>query len=229
MVQISREYTAKNLVKRNGAQIEFIVLHDTAGNGGLGDVKYLANDPEKRKVSVDYVIPKDGVVYQLNPDPFVYCTSHAGRKTQFRGYVDQQVNRHSIGIEIGQKADLKGLNPLYPKAQVQAVAELCSSLCTIHGLDKVSITTHAKIIRDGSRSDPRQFPWEQFWEFFNEEGHTSLGDHTTGRIYHTVVRGDTLWALSVQYLTSIESIKALNNMKTMNTNIKVGQKLLVKE
>lgn len=227
MVTTSREYTAKNLNKRNGAKIEFIVLHDTAGNGGLGDVKYLANDPERRGVSVEYVIPKDGTIYQLNPDPFTYCTNHAGRKTKFRGYLNHQVNRHSIGIEIGQRVNMRDLNPKYPEAQIFAVADLCSSLCSIHGLDKTDITTHSKIITDGSRSDPREFPWDQFWKFFNRG--VGSGVHEDRKIEHVVVKGDTLYSLSVKYLTSIEKLKALNGMSTMNNNIKVGQKLIVKE
>lgn len=227
MVTTSREYTAKNLVRRNGARPEFIVLHDTAGNGGIGDVKYLANDPEKRGIAVDYAIPKDGTIYQLNPDPLTYCTSHAGRKTHFRNYSGPQVNRHSIGIEIGQKIKISDLDPKYPEVQIRAVADLCSSLCDMYDLDKTDITTHAKIITDGSRSDPREFPWEQFWAMFN--GTSDIATHSTGRIEHIVVKGDTLYSLSQKYLTSVEKIKALSGMNTMSMTIKLGQKLIVKE
>lgn len=226
-MKANRDYTAKNLHARGQAKPEFIVLHDTAGNGGLGDVKYLAQDPEKRGVSVDFVIPKDGTIYQLNPDLRKRYTSHAGRKTSFRGRSNANVNKYSVGIEIGQRASLVE----YPEVQVASVAETCAYLCRELGLDKTDITTHAKIITDGSRSDPRQFPWPVFWVFFNEfSGLVSPGSATDDpRIYHVVKRGDTLYSLSQEYLTSVEHIKALNGMDDRSNTIHVGQKLVVKE
>lgn len=221
MVKVDRTYTAKNLVERGKYTPKFIVLHDTAGNGGLGDVKYLANDPEGRGISVDYCVPKDGKIYKLNPDIVRYGTNHAGRATSFRGVSGSIVNRSSIGIEIGQKADITGLNPLYPEVQVKSVGELCRKLCDDFELTKTDITTHAKIITDRSRSDPRQWPWDLFWVYFDGEEKQP--------IYHVVEAGDTLWSLSRKYLTSVESLKAMNSMNDRSNIIRVGQKLLVKE
>lgn len=231
MANYNQSYRAKNLGKnRNGKDrdVKFIVLHDTAGNGGIGDVKYLASDPEGRGVSVDFVVPKDGTVYQLNPSLPKYWTFHAGRNTFFRDYSNGNVNVHSVGIEIGQKANMKGLDPAYPDVQVVAVAELCRDLCTGFGLSKTDITTHSKIIRDGSRSDPRNFPWTRFWEVFNGAG-AVVGEAVSASMWHVVKPGDTLWGLSRLYLTSVESIKALNNMNDTSNVITLGQRLLVKE
>lgn len=219
----NKTFKAKNTGKR-AKPVQFIVLHDTAGNGGLGDVKYLANDPERRGVSVDFCIPKDGTIYQLNHDLRGRCTFHAGRRTRFRGHVNGGVNQSSIGIEIGQKANMQGLNPAYPPDQIMAVAQVCSYLCKEFDLTKLDITTHAKIITDGSRSDPRNFPWDQFWIYFN------AGDAgIIGEMYHTVVAGDTLYALAIKYTTTVERIKALNSMNDMSNLISVGQSLRVKE
>ena len=220
---------AKNLGKRSG-RVEFIVLHDTAGNGGRGDAEYLASDPEKRGVSVDFCILKDGTVYQLNPDLKNKCTYHAGRNTAFRGRSNGGVNQHSVGIEIAQKANMKGLSPAYPEAQVRAVAEVCRYLCETFQLTKVDITTHSKIIRDGSRSDPRNFPWEGFWDFFNKgNGDEPAGGPSLGTMVHTVQDGDTLYSLSREYTTTVEKIKALNSLNTTSNVIHPGQILIVKE
>lgn len=216
-------YRAKNLNTRRGIKPSFIVLHDTAGSGELGDVKYLANDPEGHGVSVDFVVPKSGEVYQLNPDLKKYYTNHAGRSTRFNDFRNRDVNLHSVGIEIAQKARLDSIvGELYPDVQVRAVADLCSNLCTLFNLTRNDITTHANIITDGSRSDPRKFPWDNFWRYFT--------NHNTGidrSDIYTVAAGDTLWSIAVKFGITVEHLKASNNMNTPSNLIQVGQKLVV--
>lgn len=223
----SRKYTAENLGTRT-SKVEFIVLHDTAGTGSKNDAIYLANDPEERGISVDFCIDKEGTVWQLNPDLARYCTFHAGRHTSFRSRKNGGVNQHSIGIEIAQKANMKGLDPAYPDVQVREVARICREVCQQFKLTKLDITTHSKIITDGSRSDPRNFPWDAFWGYFNNLN-GEPGTPTSQPIVHTVQEGDTLYSLSKQYLTSVEKIKALNKLNTPSNLITVGQKLKVKE
>ncbi|MBK7393674.1 MAG: N-acetylmuramoyl-L-alanine amidase [Chloracidobacterium sp.] len=218
-INIKRDYTAKHM--SNGARTPVgIVLHDTAGSGTINDVKYLANPGDGRQVSVDFVVTRDGGIYQLNPDLKNHWTYHAGRATKFKGFTNGSVNKATVGIEISQKANLS-LKPLYPGAQVQAVAELCAYLCKMFNLKKEDITTHANIITDGSRSDPRQFPFADFYNLFNAAG----GQKPTT---YTVVAGDTLYALAKKYGTTIEEIKKLNMMNTASNAITVGQKLVVK-
>lgn len=231
MFTIKADHRAKNLGRRRGASPEFIVLHDTAGNGGMGDVRYLSADPEQRGVSVDFVIPKTGDIYQLNPDLAQYFTFHAGRKTRFRNYSNAEVNRHSIGIEIGQTVKLPTSGPIYPSDQVHAVAVVCAMVCNLFDLDKSDITTHSKIITDGSRSDPRQFPWQQFWTYFDSESIEQGNEKLAQPTIHTVAQGDTLYSLSQRYLTSVESIKGLNpgEFDGPSTTIKPGQRLIVKQ
>lgn len=224
----NKTLSAKNRGVRTG-KVEFIVLHDTAGSGTDGDPKYLANDPENRKISVDYCVTKDGTVWELNHDLSGHCTFHAGRHTSFRGRVNGAVNQHSVGIEISQKADMRGLNPAYPEIQVVAVAFLCRDLCSRFNLTKEDITTHAHIITDGSRSDPRNFPWDAFWAYFAGVDAPAIPE-VDGRpkvVYHTVVVGDTLSGLANTYKTTIEQLKARNGMNTPSNVIKVGQRLIV--
>lgn len=197
-----------------------IILHDTAGSGTHNDTRYLANPGDGRKVSVDFTVERDGSIYQLNPDLKKFWTYHAGRATQFKGLRNQEVTKACIGIEIVQKANMS-LTPLYPDAQVSSVARLCAYLVKEFDLKREDITTHAKVITDGSRSDPRKFPWSEFWAVY--EIHAGGGIVT-----HIVEPGDTLWALANKYSTRIETIKALNEMNAASTVIALGQKLRVK-
>jgi len=219
-MDIKRDYTARNLGSGQRT-VKGVVLHDTAGSGRINDVRYLADPGDGRVVSVDFCVTRDGEVYQLSPDLKRNWTFHAGRSTRFKGHINGAVNKHTVGIEIVQKADLS-LSPLYPEAQVKSVAELCAYLCEEFDLSKDDITTHARIITDGSRSDPRRFPFDQFDDFFNI---ASDGQET---VKHTVVAGDTLYSLANRYQTTIEEIKRLNGINEASNLITVGQILIVK-
>lgn len=227
-MNIITDLVAKNLATfRSKRTIRGIVLHDTAGSGKHGDTIYLANDPENRGISVDFTVERDGKIYQLNPNPLKFFTSHAGRATKFRGFVNAQVNRVTLGIEIVQKANLS-LLPIWPLEQVTAVAELCAHLCKTYNLTKDDITTHQLIITDGSRTDPRKWPFQDFWSYFNDFARRNAPE-LAGKIKHTVALGDTLYALARTYGTTIEKLKALNNMNYPSNEIMVGQILAVKE
>ena len=221
MVTIRRDFTAVH--RRNGTrQVVGIVLHDTAGSGTMNDVRFLASDND-RGVSVDFCITRDGQAFQLSPDLRNTTMFHAGRSTRFRGLVNAAVNRGTIGIEIVQKADLS-LSPTYPAVQVRSVAELCAQLCQDFNLTRGDITTHALIIRDGSRSDPRQFPFSTFDEIFNDAFNGTGGNPVT----HTVVAGDTLFSLARRFETTIEEIKRLNGINEASDLIQIGQVLIVR-
>ncbi|HKI02262.1 MAG TPA: S8 family serine peptidase [Thermoanaerobaculia bacterium] len=161
--------TARHLRERPGKVIG-VVLHDTAGSGRHNDTLYLANPSDGRTVSVDFTVERDGSIWKLNPDLSRNHCLHAGRATAWRGLRNHQVNQATVGIEITQKSDLS-LTPLYPVAQVRSVAQLCAWLVTHFGLQASDVTTHQAIITDGSRSDPRRFPFdgqEGFWFFFRQ-------------------------------------------------------------
>jgi N-acetyl-anhydromuramyl-L-alanine amidase AmpD len=225
---------AKRLTEHGGNKrptVNVVVIHDTAGSGTVGDAKYLANDPEDRKVSVDFVILRDGEIYKLNPDLTRYTTNHAGRATRFAVpgtnivLHNAQVNNHSIGIELAHNSRPERQTPEWPTEQVRACAELCKWLCDQFQLSKENITTHMKLITDRSRTDPRNFPWDYFWSTF----HNNPVLPATTPLTHTVVSGDTLYALANKYHVSIEQIKALNHYDTPSTLITVGQVLIIQE
>ncbi|HET9710925.1 MAG TPA: peptidoglycan recognition family protein [Pyrinomonadaceae bacterium] len=164
-----RELCAKHI--REGRQpIVGVVLHDTVGRGTHRDTRYLVNPNQGREISADFSVERDGSVWKLNPDLNRYYCLHAGRATAFKGLTNAEVTRATIGIEICQHRDLK-LKPLYPEAQVKSVAELCAWISKEFQLTADDITTHHQIITDGSRSDPRDFPFEGpsgFWSFYRQ-------------------------------------------------------------
>jgi N-acetyl-anhydromuramyl-L-alanine amidase AmpD len=142
-----------------------IVLHDTAGAGTHNDTLYLSNPQDGRKVSVDFTVEKNGSIWKLNPNLAAYCCNHAGRATAWRGFKNKEVNQVTIGIEIVQKTVLPA-SPEYPQEQVASVGQLCAWLTTNYKLKPSDITTHRQVITDGSRSDPRKFPFDTatgFW------------------------------------------------------------------
>lgn len=162
-MNIKRTLTAHWKKARQG-KILGIVLHDTYGTGKHNDTRYLASAND-RKASCDFTVEKDGTIYQLNPDLKKFATFHAGRATRFKGLRNAQVYHATVGIEICQaraKAE-------YPEAQLQAVGELCAYLCDTLGLTRKDITTHKAIITDGSRTDPRDFPFDKFWAYFEKK------------------------------------------------------------
>jgi len=230
------ELTAKHL--ENGrTKIRGIVLHDTAGNGGHGDTKYLANPSDGRKVSVDFTVERDGSIWKLNPDLDKFYTKHAGRATKFKGLTDGGVTRATIGIEICQHKDL-ALKPTYPVAQVKSVAELCAWIVTKYKLTTSDVTTHRNVITDGSRSDPRKFPFEGpegFWQFY-WEAQGKGEEHAVAAIMpkvpeagqHVVKKGDTLSSIAKLLLGKASrwpEIQAANSLP--GTTIVPGQVLTI--
>lgn len=238
-ISINKSLKARHLGTRSGS-IVGIVLHDTAGSGKHNDTLYLANPSDGRIVSTDFTVERDGSVWQLNPDLTKYCTYHAGRKTNFKGLQNAQVTRRTIGIEIVQKADLS-LSPTYTPEQIRAVGQLCAHLAKEFSLKADDITTHSKIISDGSRSDPRRFPFATFWLIFHQLTGSlpERVDKTPSEpipasvpVYYTVRDGDNLTKVALkfkeQYGTTVDSLKKLNKINDPRNIIRVGQKLRIR-
>lgn len=238
-MQIKTDLHARNLGRRlvfNGAPlVAGICLHDTAGSGTHNDTLYLANPGDGRKVSVDFTVERDGTVYQLNPDLVNLCTWHCGRATFWksggRAFRNKAVTQVMIGIEIVHAANPAKMSPIWPREQIEAVADLCVLLCGKFNLTKDQITTHAKIITDGSRSDPRDFPFSDFWFQFNRTANFPAIDPPPGSvgspIVYTVQAGDSLWKIAKRFSKTIEEIKSLNHIDQASNLIKPGQTLMI--
>lgn len=215
--------------------VEGVVLHDTAGSGTHGDTLYLANPSDGRKVSVDFTVERDGSIFKLNPDLDTYYTSHAGRNTRFKEMRNKDVTRATVGIEICQKADLS-LVPTYPVAQVKAVAELCAWLVGKYKLTTSDVTTHRNVITDGSRTDPRRFPFEGeegFWHFY-WEAQGKGEEHATADVMpkipdaekptYAVRSGDTLSSIAEKVLGKASRWSEIQQLNSLpGTTIVPGQ------
>lgn len=232
------ELKARELMAR-GMGVRGIVLHDTAGSGTHNDTLYLAHPGDGRKVSVDFTAERDGSLWKLNPDLRAYATKHGGRNTSFKGLHNGQVTRATIGIEICQHVGLK-LSPVYPQEQVRAVAHLCAWLCEEFKLNPGDITTHRNIVTDGSRSDPRQFPfegengfWFHFWDvqgkgefYLNSIGirKTPVLDHTERQ--HAVEPGESFYGIARKFNVKPDALATANDL-TLKSVLVPGQILQI--
>lgn len=222
-----REELKGKYVYPGRTKITGIILHDTAGMGGHGDTKYLANPGDGRQVCCDFTVERDGSIWKLNPDIDKFYTPHAGRATNFKGLKNKQVTKATVGIEICQHVKLS-LVPTYPKEQVQSVAHLCAYLVAKYKLVTSDITTHRQIITDGTRSDPRLFPfegpqgfWKLFWEYLSQGEEYECSESIPkipeeGKETHNVEPGETLFAIATKYYGNgafWERIKFANNLK----------------
>lgn len=238
---VSQRLRAKHYGTISGGHriVQGIVLHDTAGSGSHNDTLYLANPSDGRTVSVDFTVEKSGAVYQLNPNLDTCYCYHAGRNTKFKGKNNGDVNKACIGIEISQKADIKSVaDPKYPAIQVQAVASLLAYLSARFDLKVADITTHHIIIQDGSRIDPREFPFSDMWAIYGElmkiaapvagVVQTTPSEPLADGLY-VVEKGDTLWSIAAKFKMPLEHLKAINGKNTPDNRIFPGDHLRVKD
>lgn len=237
-----KEIKSKFLKSITSRKIVGVVIHDTAGNGKQkspgqpsNDTLYLASPGDNRKVSVDFTIERDGTIYRHipkvgSPDLLKSYGLHAGRATRFKGLVNGGVTRGTVGIELCQHVRLE-LKPIWPDAQVKSCAELCAWLVDTNKLAPADITTHANIITDGSRSDPRQFPFDFFWKYFNEargKGDSFKASTTikkvpdAGELYHTVVKSDTMYGIAKKFGVTVQDLADMNYMRVSGV-ILIGQ------
>ena len=80
------------------------------------------------------------------------------------------------------------------------------------------------LIPERSKQEARQFPFTTFDEIFND----AMDGADSNPVTHTVVAGDTLFALARRFETTIEEIKRLNGINDASNLITVGQVLVVR-
>jgi N-acetylmuramoyl-L-alanine amidase len=146
---------------RNGAAIDTIVLHHTAGGGTAQDTGRYFQNPKSR-VSSHYIVGKDGVIVQSVADKD--RAWHAG-KSVFQGRND--VNSFSIGIEIVNRGD--GKDP-FTDAQYEALGRLVAYLQTRYSIPRNRITGHKDVaLPKGRKIDPApNFLYERLDQELNE-------------------------------------------------------------
>jgi len=131
--------------------ITLIVLHATETAGIQSPLDWLRN--KKSKASAHYLIGKDGIVFQLVDE--IDITWHAGISA-WKGQI--AVNNFSIGIEL---VNLNNGKDSWPDDQIRSCARISAGICKDHKLSADSIVGHFQI-SPGRKTDPVNFPWEDF-------------------------------------------------------------------
>jgi N-acetyl-anhydromuramyl-L-alanine amidase AmpD len=138
-----------------GAVVDTIVLHHTAGGSLAGTVAWFA-DPESR-VSAHFTVGRDGSIVQ-HVSTFQRAW-HAGASRDPFGRAS--VNGFSVGIEI----DHPGVSGVpYPVEQVEAVAHLVFAM--LRRFPIRLITSHMCVATPvGRKPDPVEYPWHTLERF----------------------------------------------------------------
>ena len=127
----------------------FVVLHQTSNNNAATALATLT-DP-RRRVSVHYLIGRDGVVMQLVDESA--RAWHAG-DSWWGGMSD--LNSASIGIELDNTGDEPFAEP-----QVLALLALLEDLRARHRIPAANVLGHGDVA-PGRKVDPsRLFPWQR--------------------------------------------------------------------
>lgn len=218
---------------REGAKIDTIVLHHTAGGESAEEIGRYFQKPSA-EVSSHYVIGKDGTIVQPVQD--ADRAWHAG-KSEFKGRED--VNDFSLGIEIVNEGDDK--DP-YTDAQYRALGQLVAYLQNTYGVSWERITGHKDVaVPRGRKDDPSaNFSYDRLrQEVAKAQGSQQRAPQPTpapqpvappqpqparqpSGATHTVAKGDTLWAIAQRTLgdgARWKEIFELNRDTVSNANL----------
>lgn len=133
-----------------------IVLHETIGYDSLA---YLQGGSLKdgRKASSDYLIARNGDVYQITPPG---CYSFHSGIARWQGYQeeDRSINRRFIGIELENHP---GVGQVITGPMYISCAWLVRRLCSAFPIDFRSIVGHYQVaLPFGRKSDPITLNWQ---------------------------------------------------------------------
>lgn len=149
---IDTTHISKHSSSRNGAAVQAIVIHATAGTNSLG---WLIENPQQ--VSAHYLIRKDGHIYQLVH--LDRAAHHCGfSKINIGGKIYDKTtspnpNQITVGIELENLNN--GKDP-YPAVQIAALRELLDYLRSLY--PKAVLLFHRDIDTQG-KTDPRGLDW----------------------------------------------------------------------
>lgn len=140
-----------NFNSRDGADIDTVVLHHTAGSTAAGAISTMRS----AGISSHYVVDKDGKIYQLVNDKME--AFHAG-VSALRGDTSPTVNQRSIGIEI---VNLGNSRDPFTEKQMQALEKLVPWLMKTYKVPMKNLVGHRDVaLPAGRKIDPADnFPW----------------------------------------------------------------------
>ncbi|OAZ11702.1 N-acetylmuramoyl-L-alanine amidase [Thalassospira tepidiphila MCCC 1A03514] len=139
-----------------GCPTDILVLHYTGMQSGADALERLC-DPES-SVSSHYLIEEDGRIFQLVDEE--KRAWHAGLGI-WQGC--QDVNSHSIGIEIVNPGHEYGYRP-FPDIQIKSVIELAQDILKRHEIPASRIIAHSDMAPDRKEDPGELFPWQQLAE-----------------------------------------------------------------
>lgn len=202
-----------------------VMIHHTVTKGSTNTVKICRDGYTGLPGPLCHgVITKDGKVHLVGYGR----TNHAGLGDDdvFRAVVAEKDlpaaneantdgNRHFYGFECENLGD--GKDP-WPEAQLDTIARVSAAICRYHGWNSRSVIGHLEW--QPGKVDPRGFTMPSM---------RKRVDARLNGIVHTVVRGDTLWALATRYLGSgarAQEIADLNHVQ-LNSVLTIGQPLKI--
>lgn len=143
---VNTSHRAADFGDRGGAKIDSIVYHHTASNNTAADLRELTS-AGGREVSANYLIGRDGTIYQLVPEG--KAAWHAGTASLYG--TAGSVNARSIGIEITNAGD----GTPFTEAQYKALEKLTAHLTQKYQIPPANLVGHADVaLPPGRKSDP---------------------------------------------------------------------------
>jgi hypothetical protein len=140
--------------------IKGVILHSADGSSADADLNTLSTGDPDHKVSAHYYVERDGTVHHLVADNDIAW--HAGATS---GQYADYNNNSTIGIET-QHVDGK---QDWPDAQVRSEAHIAARIIQQHpGMTVNDVLGHNDIAGE-RKQDPKDFPWNDFRGYVQQE------------------------------------------------------------
>lgn len=142
--------------RKDSKKPQYLILHYT-GLATAQEALDILKCPE-REVSAHYLVHEDGQVVQMVAES--ERAWHAG-KSCWKG--ERDINSASIGIEIVNAGDLENFPP-FPDVQIDAVIDLCRSICERHNIPPENVLAHSDIAPERKIDPGENFPWHRLYQ-----------------------------------------------------------------
>ena len=169
MAKFNKNYSPNfSIPKRSKKNIKYIILHYTGMKNEKSVIKKLCD--EKSKVSVHYLVKKNGEIINFVPD--LYEAWHAGKSTWKK---TSSLNKYSIGIEI-QNQGHENKYEKFSIKQIITIKRLLKKLIYKYRIKLSNILGHSDISPERKKDPGEKFPWKKLakanlakWHELNEK------------------------------------------------------------
>lgn len=146
------KHQSPNFNDRLSDSIDMLVLHSTHMTFD-GAINRLCN--KDSQVSSHYLIDLNGSIYQLVEEK--NKAWHAGQ-SYWRGR--NNINEHSIGIEIVDKHEDGTWTNGFNNAQIAAIIALCKDIISRHKINPYNVVAHSDIAPSRKQDPGKLFDWK---------------------------------------------------------------------